>query len=177
VELLLEAALGDVYDREGPAPERAAETIDAMPPGEVSLGLCDVLRGDADGQLKSAALDALATLGGIAEPGLVTMLDDPVGGEWAAAALEQIRYSREHGDLPADAPAGPAADLDGESVADVSAAVGAPDGEVAAAADDPDPGAGAGQSSTGPDKGVVDEAYEEFRRRFEQGPGGESTSP
>jgi hypothetical protein len=178
VELLLEAAHGEVYDREGPAPERAAETIDSMPPGEVSLGLCDVLRGDADGQIKSAALDALATLGGIAEPDLATMLDDPVGGEWAVAALEQLRYTREHGDPPADAPEGPAADLDVENGADGSVVAGAPDDEVVAtAADDLDPGMGPGQSSTSPDKNVVDEAYEEFRRRFEQGSGGESTSP
>ena len=40
VELLLEAVLGDVYDPDGPAPERAAETLDLMDPGEASLGLC-----------------------------------------------------------------------------------------------------------------------------------------
>ena len=104
VELLLEAVLGDVYDPDGPAPERAAETLDAMDPHTASMGLCEVLCGRGDDQLKGAALDALVALGGAAEPDLTVTRDDPVGGEWARAALEQLRFEREH----------PGADLDDE---------------------------------------------------------------
>jgi len=96
VELLLEAVLGDVYDPDGPASERAAETIDGLPPGEASLGLTEVLCGRGHDDLKGAAVDGLVALGGLAEPDLVVILDDPWGGEWARAALEQIRFEREH---------------------------------------------------------------------------------
>ena len=107
VELLLEAVLGDVYDPDGPAPERAAETLDLMDPGEASLGLCQVLCGRGDDQLKGAAVDGLVALGGLAEPDLVVTLDDRVGGEWARAALEQLRFEREHPGLLADEEAEP----------------------------------------------------------------------
>jgi hypothetical protein len=177
VELLLEATLGEVYDQDGPAPERAAETLDSMPSREVSLGLCDVLRGDADGQLKSAALDALAALGGVAEPELVTMLDDPMAGEWAAAALEQLRYVREYGDPSADTPKVFVEDLDGEAGIGPAAAGEADDEPANTAAEAPGSVTTQSETSAGPDKGVVDEAYDEFRRRFEQESGGESTSP
>ena len=69
VELLLEAVLGDVYDPDGPAPERAAETLDLMDPGEASLGLCQVLCGRGDDQLKGAAVDGLVALGGLRRAG------------------------------------------------------------------------------------------------------------
>jgi hypothetical protein len=170
VELLLEAMLGEVYDQDGPAPERAAETMDSMPPGEVSLGLCDVLRGGADGQLKSAALDALSALGGVAEPELVTLLDDPVGGEWAAAALEQLRYIREYEDPSTYAPDGPVGGSGGSAGGDSG------DDVVSAGMEEPDPRASSSEVSSGPDRGAVDEAYDEFLRRFEQESGGESTS-
>ncbi len=77
VELLLEALLGEVYDPDGPAPERAAETLDQMDPREASLGLTEVLCGRADDQVKGAAVDGLVALGGLAEPDLVATLDDP----------------------------------------------------------------------------------------------------
>ena len=176
VALLLEATLGEVYDQGGPAPERAADTIDSMPPGEVSLGLCRVLRGDADGQLKSAALDALAALGGIAEPELTVMVDDPVGGEWAAVALEQLRYVREYGDPSADEPESPAAGLRGEGVSGGCAAGGSCD-DIVDETEDPDPVATPGEVCLDPDKRDVDGAYDEFLRRFEQESGGESASP
>ena len=96
VELLLKAVLGDVYDPDGPASERAAETIDELPRGEASLGLTEVLCGRGDDRLKGAAVDGLVALGGLAEPDLVATLDDPRGGDWARAALEQIRYAQEH---------------------------------------------------------------------------------
>lgn len=99
VELLLAAAMGEVYDPDGPAPERAAETLDGMERGEVSLGLVRVLTGGADGQLKGAAVDALVALGGLTEPDLVVAADDPAGRQWVAAALAQLRFAREH---PAD---------------------------------------------------------------------------
>ena len=98
VELLLEAVLGDVYDPDGPASERAAETIDALPPGEASLGLTEVLCGRGHDDLKGAAVDGLVALGGLAEPDVVAILDDPQGGDWARGALEQIRFEREHPD-------------------------------------------------------------------------------
>jgi hypothetical protein len=177
VGLLLEAVLGEVYDQDGPAPERAAETIDSMPSHEVSLGLCDVLRSDADGQLKSAALDALAVLGGVAEPELVSMLDDPVAGEWATAALEQLRYIREYGDPLAESFEIPE-DFVVEGEAARRAGTGDPDDESGdTAAEDPGSLTPPGETSSGPEKDVVDEAYDEFRRRFEQESGGESTSP
>ncbi len=85
------------------------------------MGLCEVLCGRGDDQLKGAALDALVALGGAAEPDLTVTLDDPVGGEWARAALEQLSFEREH----------PGADLDDE--------VG--DEDVAATAHEPAAGA------------------------------------
>ncbi len=99
---LLEAVLGDVYDPDGSASERAAETIDALPPGEASLGLTEVLCGRGHDDLKGAAVDGLVALGGLAEPDLVAILDDPQGGDWARAALEQIRFQREHPDAGDD---------------------------------------------------------------------------
>jgi hypothetical protein len=102
VELLLEAVLGDVYDPDGPAPQRAAETLDSMDPHEASLGLCEVLCGRGDDQVKGAALDGLVALGGIVEPDLVVTVDDRVGGEWARAALEQLRFARDHPGVVAD---------------------------------------------------------------------------
>jgi len=258
VELLLRAVLGDVYDPAGPASERAAETIDELPRGEASLGLTEVLCGRGDGQLKGAAVDGLVALGGLAEPDLVAALDDPRGGDWAQAALEQIRSGREHpgaggdeldagedeeaGDEEAgddeavddedaeaaddeDAEAadddfanagddGDEADDDDDSAGDdgVSAGEGGawePDAEAAGEGDAgegdasgeaaPDPSgppyepAGTDQPtpapehpataapgllpSAGPDLDLVDDAYEDFLRRFEQEAGGEAPSP
>ncbi len=165
VELLLEAVLGDVYDPDGPAPERAAETLEMMDPSLASRALCEVLCGRGDGQVKSAALDALVALGGVAEPDLTVALDDPVGGEWALAALEQLRLDRVQGQAAEEEPVTqdkPAAD-------DVKAP-----GDLTEGAEDvahsetasPQPG-------PGPDQGLVDDAYDDFLRRFEQGAGGE----
>ena len=55
-----------------------------------------MLCGHGDDALKGAAVDGLVALGGLAEPDLVATLDDPEGGEWAVAALEQIRFEFEH---------------------------------------------------------------------------------
>ncbi len=96
VELLLEAVLGEVYDPDGPAPERAAETLDLMDRREAAQGLTEVLCGRGDDELKGVAVDGLVALGAFAEPSLAAMLDDPLGGDWAQAALEQIRFVREH---------------------------------------------------------------------------------
>jgi len=96
VELLLQAVLGEVYDPDGPAPERAAETLDLMDRREAAQGLMEVLCGRGDDQLKGVAVDGLVALGAFAEPGLSGMLDDPLGGDWAQAALEQLRFVREH---------------------------------------------------------------------------------
>lgn len=94
VRLLLEAMTGDVYDTGGPAPERAAETLDLVERRAAVAGLVGVLCGRAHGDVKGAALERLAALGPYAEPALSAALDDPDGGEWAAAALEQIRAAR-----------------------------------------------------------------------------------
>jgi hypothetical protein len=178
VELLLEAALGDVYDPDGPAPERAAETLDSMDPQTAAMGLCEVLCGRGDDQLKGAALDALVALGGAAEPDLTVTRDDPVGGEWARAALEHLRFEREH----------PGAGLDDEGRDDVSATVRAPDAGAEPVTNDRpaaeelpavggDEGAAGGpvapQDGPGPDQGLVDDAYDDFLRRYGQEPGGE----
>ena len=96
VELLLEAVLGEVYDPDGPAPERAAETLDLMDRREAAQGLTEVLCSHGDDQLKGVAVDGLVALGAFAEPSLAATLDDPLGGDWARAALEQIRFVREH---------------------------------------------------------------------------------
>jgi len=215
VELLLEAVLGDVYDPDGPAPERAAETLDQMDPRDASLGLTQVLCGRGDDQLKGAAVDGLVALGGLAEPDLVSTLDDVRGGDWAQAALEQIRYAQEHPgaeDEAADAGEDDDADVgeDEETAAGEDDAVGGddvwePDAEAAgdgdgdatgdAAADPsgcpegladadqsaspqhPAPGAPGSLPGSGPDLGLVDDAYEDFLRRFEQDGGGEAPSP
>jgi hypothetical protein len=214
VELLLEAVLGAVYDPDGPAPERAAETIDALPRGEASLGLTEVLCGDGDDALKGAAVDGLVALGGPAEPDLVAILDDPEGGEWAVAALEQIRFEFEHpgagveDELDDEEPDGDADDeLDDDdageapeegwadavdeetdelgdenagTVADVDGAAADGAGEDAAGpAPDGEPGEAPGPASEpviGPDGSVVDAAYEDFLRRFEEDGGGEPSS-
>jgi hypothetical protein len=179
VELLLEAVLGDVYDPDGPAQERAAETLEAMDPQLASLGLCEVLCGRGHERLKGAAADALVALGGMAEPDLTVTRDDPVGGEWARAALEQLSFEREH----------PGADLDDEmGDEDVAAsahepAAGAEPVTNDRSAADEAPGAeddeGAGrepapsQSEPGPDQDLIDDAYDDFLRRYEQEPGSE----
>jgi hypothetical protein len=190
VELLLGAVLGDVYDPDGPASERAAETIDELPPGEASLGLIEVLSGHARDDVKAAAVDGLVALGGVAEPDLVAALHDPEGGEWAAAALEQIRFEFEHpGVAGEDLDAGEDLEDDEEDYDEEDAAVvdiDEADGDVDEAGSDVagspltgEPGPAPGPASepvTGPDGGVVDAAYEEFLKRFERDGGGEPPS-
>ena len=63
VGLLLEAVLGEVYDPDGPAPERAAETLDMMDRRASVQGLVEVLCGRAEDDVKSAAVDGLVALG------------------------------------------------------------------------------------------------------------------
>jgi hypothetical protein len=212
VELLLEAVLGDVYDPDGQAPERAAETLDQMDPHDASLGLTEVLCGRGDDQLKGAAVDGLVALGGFAEPDLVSTLDDPRGGDWAQAALEQIRYAQEHPSAEDEGTEAAEEDdeeagEDDEEAAEEDDAAGdddiwepdaqaadedATDGAAAAAAGRPEEPSGADQSTlapehrgsgvpgappgVGPDLGLVDDAYEDFLRRFEQD-GGEAPAP
>jgi hypothetical protein len=198
VELLLEAVLGKVYDPDGPAPERAAETLDLMDPGEASLGLCQVLCGRGDDQLKGAAVDGLVALGGLAEPDLVDTMGDRVGGEWARAALEQLRFEREHPGLLADEEAWPEDEVEepaaqnddaaGEADADADdedePAEADDDGEPAGTSEAAEPAvpsgnaaAGpAGPRTAGPDQAIVDDTYDDFLRRFEQESGGEPSS-
>ncbi len=169
VETLLEALLGDVYDPDGPAPERAAETLDLMDRRDAAQGLTEVLRGHGDEQLKAAAVDGLVALGAFAEPSLAGMLDDPLGGDWARAAMEQIRFLREHPGTAPDDDAGDEADAFEGFVDDY----GPPDG---AADEDADDDAGEAGDPAGPDQDVVDGSYEDFLRRFEQGSGGDATT-
>jgi hypothetical protein len=198
VELLLEAVLGKVYDPDGPAPERAAETLDLMDPGEASRGLCQVLCGRGDDQLKGAAVDGLVALGGLAEPDLVDAMGDRVGGEWARAALEQLRFEREHPGLLADEEAWPEDEVEepaaqnddaaGEADADADdedePAEADDDGEPAGTSEAAEPAvpsgnaaAGpAGPRTAGPDQAIVDDTYDDFLRRFEQESGGEPSS-
>ena len=179
VELLLEAVLGDVYDPDGPAPERAAETLDSMDPHTASMGLCEVLCGRGDDQLKGAAVDALVALGGAAEPDLTVTLDDPVGGEWARAVLEQLSFEREHPGPDLDHEVG---DEDVATTAHEPAAGAEPVTNDRSAADEApgaedDEGAAreptAPQAGPGPDQSLVDDAYDDFLRRYGQEPGGE----
>jgi len=203
VELLLEAALGEVYDPDGPAPERAAETLDMMDRRDAVQGLVEVLCGRAPDDVKGAAVDGLAALGAFAEPALVATLDDPRGGEWAAAALSQIRYEQQHpagrdagGDDEADdddVGAGPRslteslsawsgtgsyeASADGrDGAAGVDAAACEDGGETKLAGDEEAPAdedapaeaqppAGP-PAPAGPDQRAVEDAYDEFLRRY-----------
>ena len=119
VELLLEALLGEVYDPDGPAPERAAETLDLMDRRDSVQGLVEVLCGRAGDDVKDAAVDGLVALGPFAEPVLAGALDDPDGGEWAQAALEQIRFEAAHPEALEDYAAG-----EGETPDDASELVG-----------------------------------------------------
>ena len=207
VELLLEALLGDVYDPDGPAPERAAETLDQLPPGEAALGLTEVLCGRGGDDLKGAAVDGLVALGALAEPDIVATLDDPEGGDWARAALEQIRFGREHpgaGDEDLDAgdqdfPGEPGDEVAGEEDETDEHAVEpepGPEGETEAepeleaepvaadegaeaqvtVRDEPDQAPASGEAA-GPDLGLVDDAYQDFLKRFEQDAGDEPSSP
>lgn len=95
VRQLVAAALGDVYDSGGEAPQRAAEALEQMDTRELLLGLLAVLRSRGDDRLKGEAADRLVALGSLAEPDLVATLDDAHGGDWAEAALEQLRFERE----------------------------------------------------------------------------------
>ena len=104
VEGLLSAAMGDVYDQDGPTPERAAEILRDMDPRAASLGLVRILRA-ADVWLKDAAVDMLVAIGGVAEPDLVVAADDPVAQPWVEAALAQLRSARESGEDPGGEPA------------------------------------------------------------------------
>jgi hypothetical protein len=177
VELLLEAVLGEVYDPDGPAPERAAEALDQMPPGEASLGLVEALCGRADDDVKAAAVDGLVALGGLAEPDLVATLDDPEGGVWARAALEQIRFGLEHPGVDEDDDVVEGGELEGDGEDDAEEEPTASDagdsdrGDAGEPAPREEPGVPPGPAAgpvAGPDSGVVDAAYEDFLKRFEQ---------
>jgi hypothetical protein len=111
VEPLLEAAAGRVYDADGPAPERAAETLRTIDRRAAVAGLVGVLCSHAHGDVKGAALEALTELGAFAEPALTAAADDPVGAEWVRAALEQLRYE-------AVTPEGPESPVQGAGVPD-----------------------------------------------------------
>ena len=191
VELLLESLLGEVYDPDGPAPERAAETLDLMDRRDSVQGLVEVLRGRAGDDVKDAAVDGLVALGPFAEPLLAGVLDDPDGGAWAQAALEQIRFEAAHPEALEDYAAG-----EGETPDDASELVGQ-------ARDDDDDESGAGEhpgddagpvaadepsveadgvaateaaAPDAPDQDLLDDAFDDFLRRYRQ-ESGEGPSP
>lgn len=191
VRVLLEAALGDVYDPDGEAPERAAETLGMMDLRERLVGLTAVLCGRADDDVKGAAVDALVAMGGFAEPPLAGVLDDTAGSHWAKAALEQIRYERANpGPLEEYAAGeGEAPDDSGELLRDVgrrrvSRDAPAPRNELPTEAPreiappfDAEGSASAGSPTpAGPDETAMDDAYDDSLRRFED-ESGEETSP
>ena len=175
--------------------------------------------------MKAVAVDGLVALGGLAEPDLVATLDDPEGGEWAGAALEQIRFELEHpgvddeldsgadelpdeqdelgdevgdqlGDEVGDEEDGDALEEahgddarwidEADEGADVVVgdapagdAGGSDEGEAGVSAPDDEPGKAPERASeplAGPDGRVVDAAYEDFLKRFEQEGGGEPSS-
>jgi hypothetical protein len=212
VELLLEALLGEVYDPDGPASDRAAETLDLMDRRDAVQGLVEVLCGRADDDVKGAAVDGLVALGAFAEPALAGALADADGGVWARAAIDQIRledaqpevfeeYAAGEGAAPDDASELRAPDANAEPAPDEHAHPargeepgGSPAGAgqdvadtdppTASGADpeasfgaDPQPGLGAHPpTGSGPDSGVVDDAYDDFLRRFHEDSGGEPSS-
>jgi hypothetical protein len=151
VQVLLEAVVGDVYDAGGPSPERAAETLDVMDRRARVEGLVRVLCGHAHGDVKGAALDGLVALGAYAEPALVAALGHPEGGEWALAALEQIRFERARPDGLEDYAAG-----EGRAPADAGGLLGAAAGPDVAPAED-----------------AADESGDDFLRRSERESGDE----
>jgi hypothetical protein len=169
VEVLLEAVLGEVYDPDGPASERAAEVLARMDRRDVLPGLVDVLCGRADDDVKGAAADGLVALGAFAEPALAAALDDPRGGGWARAAIERIRFEHAHPE-ELEEYAG------GEGLVPDDA------GELFEAEDSGgrDEGAGTGghagdEADETPDQQRVDDAYDEFLRRYRGESGTDST--
>jgi hypothetical protein len=185
VRLLLEAVLGEVYDPDGPAPERAAETLDMMDRRASVQGLVEVLCGRAEDDVKNAAVDGLVALGPFAEPALAAALSDPRGGEWVEAALRQIRFERSHPGALVEYAAGegPVPDDPGDllepgeeaseddALAEVAAEV-TPQSQAVT----PESEAAAPQSeaAAGPDQQSVDDAYDEFLRRYRQETGQDS---
>ena len=122
-----------------------------------------MLCGRGDDQLKGAALDALVALGGAAEPDLTVTLDDPVGGEWARAALEQLGSSAS---IPA--PSRSRATRRRPRTKDRRPR------KTARATP---PSRRPPQARSGPDQGLVDDAYDDFLRRYGQEQGEEPSSP
>lgn len=95
VEPLMAASLGRVYDLDGPASQRARETLAGLSDARLIMGLVDVLRGRGDDDLKQAAEEKLVGLGDAAEPALLEALDHPVARRWAQDALGDLRAARE----------------------------------------------------------------------------------
>jgi len=170
VELLLAATLGRVYDRDGQTPENALGTLDSMEEIDLIQGLCEVLSGGADDDLKGVAVDGLVALGDsvAAADGVWEALKDPVAEPWARAVLEQLGQDvsyeagieAEDGAVDEDAPGddAPEDDPEGASIEGT-----APDGGDAGSA-----GAPAGEAVPAlPDREAVDQSYESFLRRFE----------
>lgn len=171
VKLLLEAVLGEVYDPDGPAPERAAETLEMMDRRESVQGLVDVLCSRAADDVKDAAVDGLVALGPFAEPRLAAALDDPRGGEWAQVALNQIRHE-------AVLPDGLEEYAAGEDVVpdDAGALLGLGESDDAAAGGREDAGGAPPPGCDGPDRQRMDDAYDEFLRRYREESEGDSAS-
>jgi hypothetical protein len=162
VELLLAAGLGEVYDPTGSAPEQAAEVLGMMDRRDALPGLIEVLCGRADDGVKDAAVNGLVALGAFAEPALAAVSDDPRGGDWARSAIVQIRMAQTH-----------SAAL--EEYADGEDEVPSDAGELTDADSRADAGSGGAEGDGAPDQQRVDDAYDEFLRRYRQEPGADST--
>jgi hypothetical protein len=91
---LLEAIDGRVYDHGGQTPARALETLGAMRQADVIRGLVNVMAGDADDDLKAAAVKILVRTGEPALPALEMALHDPVARRWAEDAVGDISAAR-----------------------------------------------------------------------------------
>jgi hypothetical protein len=193
VEPLLAATLGRVYDRDGQTPENALGALDSMEDADLIQGLCEVLSGPVDDDLKSAAVDGLVALG---EPVahddcMRAALQDPDAGTWARAVVEQLGQdgsdqaelettddagyddaSEDEEEIADGEAASDDADAAAEAEADADDAGGDVAGVANEAADEADEGvdgeAGpAGEAAPAiPDQQAVDQSYEDFLQRF-----------
>jgi hypothetical protein len=176
VEPLLAASLGRVYDRDGQTSENALGALDSMEDADLIQGLCEVLSGPVDDDLKSAAVDGLVALG---EPVahddcMRAALQDPDAGTWARAVLEQLGQdeSYEAGLETTDDAGYDDASEDDEEVAEAEGTSADDDVAAEAAADGAGEGADGEAGPAGvaapaiPDQAAVDQSYEAFLQRF-----------
>ena len=189
---------GRSYDPDGPAPERAAETLDQMPPGEASLGLIEVTlrprrrrrqgrggrrarrprrprRAGSRGRARRSRGRRMGGGGARADPLRVRAprrrRRRSRGRRTSTSrTTPKDRRGRRRGSRRTSLRAqdGGGADDDAGVIVDDVRGA-APLGDEPGEAPRP-----ASEPVTGPDGGAVDAAYEEFLRRFEQDGGGDA---